>query len=50
MMPIDDVTDNMHANACFVDIMALSIVELFQSQGCKPCPPVVPMIHEAVTP
>ena len=38
----------MQANACFVDIMAFSIVELFQSQDCKSCVPVVPMVHEAV--
>lgn len=48
MMPIDGSADNMHANACFADIMSLSVVELFQSQGCKSCPPVVPMVHEAM--
>lgn len=48
MMSIGGSTDNRHANACFADIMALSVVELFQSQGCKSCPPVVPMVHEAM--
>lgn len=49
MMPISGGANNMmQADACFIDIMALSIIELFQSQGCKSCLPVVPMIHEAV--
>lgn len=39
--------DHAHTDACFVDVSPLSIVELFQSQGCKSCPPTVPKIHEA---
>ncbi|KIX95140.1 uncharacterized protein Z520_09056 [Fonsecaea multimorphosa CBS 102226] len=36
-----------HTQACFVDIMPLSVVELFQSQGCASCPPAVPRIQDA---
>jgi len=36
-----------HTPACFVDIMPLSVVELFQSQGYKSCLPVLPSIHDA---
>lgn len=36
-----------HTDACFVDIMPLSVLELFQSQGCKSCPPALPGIQDA---
>jgi hypothetical protein len=45
MMSLDQ--GHHHTEACFVDIMPLSVVELFQSQGCKPCPPALPGIHDA---
>ncbi|KAJ9639755.1 uncharacterized protein PV06_10842 [Exophiala oligosperma] len=38
---------HVHTQACFVEIMPLSVVELFQSQGCKSCPPALPLIHDA---
>lgn len=51
MMPLNgntaDMAGDVHTQACFSDIMPLSVVELFQSQGCKSCPPVVPLVHEA---
>ena len=39
--------DHEHSAACFVDIMPLSVVDLFQSQGCKSCPPAIPGILDA---
>lgn len=39
--------DHTHTAACFVEIMPLSVVELFQSQGCVSCPPALPGIHDA---
>lgn len=41
---------HVHSDACFADIRPLSIVELFQSQGCAACPPAVSLIHGQVTP
>ncbi|KIW12789.1 hypothetical protein PV08_07976 [Exophiala spinifera] len=38
---------HVHTQACFVEIMPLSVVELFQSQGCQSCPPALPLIHDA---
>lgn len=45
MMSLDQ--GHTHTQACYVDIMPLSVVELFQSQGCQSCPPALPLIHDA---
>jgi hypothetical protein len=47
MLSLND-TSHIHTDACFVDIAPLSIVELWQSQGCKSCPPAIPTVHKAV--
>ncbi|KUJ22084.1 DUF1223-domain-containing protein [Mollisia scopiformis] len=41
-----DDPSHVHTSACFHDIKPLSVVELFQSQGCQSCPPTIPKIHE----
>ena len=40
--------DHVHTDACFLEIKPLSVVELYQSQGCESCPPAVPNIHKAL--
>ncbi len=37
-----------HTDACFIEFAPLSVVELFQSQGCVSCPAAIPSIHKAV--
>lgn len=40
--------NHIHTDACFVEIVPLSVVELYQSQGCKSCPPALPTIHKSI--
>lgn len=44
---LENEEGHVHTNACFLDIQPLSVVELFQSQGCASCPPTTPKILEA---
>ncbi|TVY46046.1 hypothetical protein LSUB1_G000168 [Lachnellula subtilissima] len=46
-MSLEIEPEHVHTGACFLDIQPLSIVELFQSQGCASCPPTTPKILEA---
>ena len=45
--PIADDPNHKHTAACFIDVEPLAVVELFQSQGCKACPPALPDIQAA---
>ncbi|KAF2494977.1 DUF1223-domain-containing protein [Lophium mytilinum] len=38
---------HQHTAACFIDFAPLSVLELFQSQGCASCPPALPKIQAA---
>jgi hypothetical protein len=33
--------------SCSLELAPLSIVELFQTQGCASCPPAIPLVHNA---
>lgn len=44
---IENEPEHVHTSACFLDIQPLSIVELFQSQGCAAWPPAIPGIQAA---
>jgi hypothetical protein len=46
-MSLENEPGHVHTAACFLDIQPLSIVELFQSQGCASCPPTTPKVLEA---
>ena len=39
---------HIHTDACFVNISQLSVVELFQSQGCSSCLLSIPTIDKAI--
>lgn len=45
--PIGEGPNHKHTAACFVDFEPLSLIELFQSQGCQSCPAAVPDILDA---
>ncbi|PVH81132.1 hypothetical protein DL98DRAFT_548763 [Cadophora sp. DSE1049] len=47
---LEDEPNHVHTGACFIDIQPLSILELFQSQGCASCPPTTPKILDAAKP
>ncbi|KAK5093929.1 hypothetical protein LTR70_004455 [Exophiala xenobiotica] len=40
--------NHIHTDACFVEIAPLSVVELYQSQGCKSCPSALPTVHKSI--
>ncbi|KAL5341763.1 thioredoxin-like protein [Aspergillus crustosus] len=48
-LPLDELDSHIHTNACFLDIQPLTVLELYQSQGCASCPKNVPEIHKAVS-
>ncbi|KAK2764480.1 hypothetical protein FQN54_009175 [Arachnomyces sp. PD_36] len=47
-LPLEELDNHVHTEACFIDVQPLTVVELYQSQGCKICVKNVPKIHEAV--
>ncbi|KAL4879455.1 thioredoxin-like protein [Aspergillus karnatakaensis] len=48
-LPLEELDNHVHTNACFLDIQPLTVLELYQSQGCQSCPKNVPEIHKAVS-
>ena len=46
---IENEPDHVHSSACFIDIQPLSIIEIFQSQGCVSCHPTIPKTLESTT-
>lgn len=46
-LTLDQDDNHIHTAACFLDVQPLALAELFQSQGCKACPPALPTILEA---
>ncbi|KAL3480061.1 thioredoxin-like protein [Aspergillus californicus] len=46
-IPLEELDSHVHTDACFLDVQPLTVVELYQSQGCKACIANVPKIHEA---
>ncbi|KAL4905783.1 thioredoxin-like protein [Aspergillus multicolor] len=47
-IPLEELDNHVHTSACFIDIQPLTVVELYQSQGCKACIKNVPKIHQAI--
>ncbi|KAL4779247.1 thioredoxin-like protein [Aspergillus varians] len=47
-IPLEELDNHVHTEACFLDFHALTVVELYQSQGCKVCVKNVPKIHDAM--
>lgn len=46
-LTLDQDDNHVHTAACFLDVQPLALAEIFQSQGCKACPPALPTILEA---
>lgn len=46
-LSLDQDENHVHTSACFLDVQPLALAEIFQSQGCKACPPALPTIIEA---